>query len=370
MYVFGEFLTASGRASQPLWRRLAGYALAAILVLLLTLLPGKMTPVADAVAILIAVGLVALCRNAARFAMRAPGASAEAEAARSVAEADRARTVLLATVSHDLRTPLAAAKAAVSCLRSGELRLTDEDHDELLATADESLDLLAHLAASLLDMSRLQAGALPIFPRPADLGEIIACSLAGLGPPARAVSVHLPADLPQVTADPAIMERVIANVTANALRYSPAGSAPLLRASAQGHRVELRVIDHGPGVPEADRGRMFAPFQRLGQASTTTGVGLGLAVSRGLAEAMRGTLQPEETPGGGLTMTLSMPAARGPAAPDELLQRGRVHRRGAKRPQYSGLGLPAGHRLLVRARILMPSAGWRGRAPRRHQPPE
>ncbi len=169
--------------------------------------------------------------------------------------------------------------------------------------------MLAHLTASLLDMSRLQAGAMPVFPRPADLGEIIACSLESLGPPARAVTVGIPAGLPQVTADPAIMERVIANVTANALRYSPAGSPPLLTASARGDRVEVRVTDHGPGVPEADRDRMFAPFQRLGDTSTT-GVGLGLTVSRGLAEAMRGTLEPAETPGGGLTMTISVPAAR------------------------------------------------------------
>jgi two-component system sensor histidine kinase KdpD len=235
MHIFAGFLTASGRASQPLRRRLAGYGLAAalmpLLALLLTLLPGQLSPATDAVAFVIAVMAVAL------------------------------------------------------------------------------------LAASLLDMSRLQAGAIPVFPRPADVGEIIGCSLEALGPPAREVTVHVPAGLPQVTADPALMERVIANVTANALRYSPAGRAPLLMASARGCRVELRVIDHGPGVSEADRDRMFAPFQRLAGTSTTTGVGLGLTVSRGLAEAMGGTLRPEETPGGGLTMTLSMPAARGRPQP-------------------------------------------------------
>ena len=319
MRVFAGFRTASGWASQPLWRGLAGYALAAalmlLLALLLTMLPGGLPPATGAVAFLIAVIAVALGRIAARHARQAAAASAEAEASRPAAAADRARALLLAAVSHDLRTPLAAAKAAVNCLRSGELRLTGEDHDELLATADESLDLLARLAASLLDMSRLQAGAMPVFPRPADVGEIIACSLEGLGPPARAVTIHVPAGLPQVTADPALMERVIANLTANALRYSPAGWAPLIRASARGCRVELRVIDHGPGIPEADRDLMFAPFQRLGETSATTGVGLGLTVSRGLAEAMDGTLQPEETPGGGLTMTLSLPAARGAAQP-------------------------------------------------------
>jgi two-component system, OmpR family, sensor histidine kinase KdpD len=225
--------------------------------------------------------------------------------------ADRGRAALLGAVSHDLRTPLAAAKAAVSCLRSYELPLTAQDHDDLLATADESLNLLTHLATGLLDMTRLQAGAVPVFPRPADLGEITMRSLAGLQPRAGAIMVAIPPGLPQVMADPAIMERVIANLAANALRYAPDGSAVLLTARARGDQVELRVVDRGPGVPEADRDRMFAPFQRLGD--TSSGVGLGLTVSRGLTEAMGGTLQPGGTPGGGLTMTMSMPAAPGPA---------------------------------------------------------
>jgi two-component system sensor histidine kinase KdpD len=268
----------------------------------------------DALALLVTVIAVALAGHTARRGRQATAAIAEAEAGRPIADAERARTALLGAVSHDLRTPLAAAKAAVSCLRSPELPLTSEDHNELLATADESLDLLTHLAASLLDLSRLQAGVVPVFPRPADLGEIIACSLESLGPRARAVTVRIPAARPQIMADPAIMERIIANVTANALRYSPAGSPPLLTASACGERVEVRIIDHGPGVPEAERDRMFAPFQRLGDTgSTTTGVGLGLTVSRGLTEAMHGTLKPEATPGGGLTMTLSVPAASGAA---------------------------------------------------------
>ena len=126
----------------------------------------------------------------------------------------------------------------------------------------------------------------------------------------------MPDELPEVRVDPAILERVIVNLTANALRYSPAGSPPLLRASALGDRVELRIVDRGPGIPEADRDRVFVPFQRLGDTDNTTGVGLGLALSRGLTEAMGGTLEPEETPGGGLTMAISLPAA--PARPRAL----------------------------------------------------
>ncbi|MGH3411229.1 MAG: sensor histidine kinase, partial [Streptosporangiaceae bacterium] len=225
------------------------------------------------------------------------------------------RTALLAAVSHDLRTPLASAKAAVTSLRATDVQWAPEDRDELLATADESLDRLAHLVDNLLDMSRLQAGALAVFPRPVDLSEIVARALDDLGPASRTVAVAIPEHLPEVSADPGIAERIIANLTANALRYSPSGTPPTLSGSALLDRVELRVIDRGPGIPEEDRSRMFVPFQRLGDTDNTTGVGLGLALSRGLAEAMGGTLEPEETPGGGLTMTLSLPAAPGPAQP-------------------------------------------------------
>jgi two-component system, OmpR family, sensor histidine kinase KdpD len=244
--------------------------------------------------------------------------AAAAEAARPIAEADRVRTALLAAVSHDLRTPLASAKAAVTSLRSNDIEWDAEDHDELLATADESLDRLAHLVDNLLDMSRLQAGALAVFPRPADLAEIVARSLDDLGPTARTVNVSIPDDLPEVAVDPGILERVIANLTANALRYSPPDIPPTLSGSVLRDRVELRVIDQGPGIPQEHREDVFVPFQRLGDTDNTTGVGLGLALSRGLTEAMGGTLEPEETPGGGLTMTLSLPAVPAPSQPPAI----------------------------------------------------
>jgi two-component system, OmpR family, sensor histidine kinase KdpD len=238
--------------------------------------------------------------------------AAEAEAARPIAAADRMRTALLTAVSHDLRTPLASAKAAVTSLRSRDIRWTDEDRDELLATADESLDRLARLVNNLLDMSRLQAGALSVFPRPAGLEEIVARALDDLGPPGRNAVVDIPDSLPEVQVDPAILERVVFNLASNAVRYSPAGQPPLLTASALGDRVELRIADRGPGIPEPEWDSMFVPFQRLGDTDNTTGVGLGLALSRGLTEAMGGTLEPEETPGGGLTMVVSLPAAASP----------------------------------------------------------
>jgi two-component system sensor histidine kinase KdpD len=233
--------------------------------------------------------------------------AAEAQAARPIAEADRMRTALLAAVSHDLRTPLASAKAAVTSLRSVDVEWSAEDRDELLATADQSLDKLARLVDNLLDMSRLQAGALAVFTRPSDLAEIVARALDDLGPAGRKVTVEIPDDLPEVSVDPGILERVIVNLTGNALRFSPAATPPALTASALGDRVELRIIDRGPGIPEQDRDRMFVPFQRFGDTDNTTGVGLGLALSRGLTEAMDGTLEPEDTPGGGLTMVVSLP---------------------------------------------------------------
>jgi two-component system sensor histidine kinase KdpD len=237
--------------------------------------------------------------------------AAEAEAAKPIAAADRMRTALLTAVSHDLRTPLASAKAAVTSLRSPDMHWNAADTEELLATADESLDRLTRLVGNLLDMSRLQAGALSLFPRASGLDEVVALALDDLGPAGRDISVEIPEMLPAVRADPAILERVVVNLAENALRYSPAGKAPLIAASALGDRVELRVVDRGSGISDGDKERMFVPFQRLGDTDNTTGVGLGLALSRGLTEAMGGTLTADDTPGGGLTMTVSLPAAPG-----------------------------------------------------------
>jgi two-component system sensor histidine kinase KdpD len=193
--------------------------------------------------------------------------------AAQVAEADRAQAALLATVSHDLRAPLAAAKAAVSGLRAGDARLTAADRTDLLAAAEESLDRLAHLAAGLLDVSRLQAGERAVFPRAAHVGEIVAAALEALGPQPRPVLADIPSGLPEVMADPAIAERVIVNLAGNALRYSPAAAPPLVTARTAGNRVELRVVDHGPGIPAADRKPVFQPFCRLGALGRVSKVG-------------------------------------------------------------------------------------------------
>lgn len=232
--------------------------------------------------------------------------SDEAASAAPLAEANKTRTALLAAVGHDLRTPLAAAKASVSGLRSRDIHLDASDRDELLKAADESLDKLSALVDNLLDMSRLQAGAMPVVLVPTALEEVSARALDGIGPQARKVLIDIPEGLPLAAADGGLLERVLANLIANALHHSPLGQPPALTASTVADRVEIRVIDRGPGIPPADLERVFLPFQRLGDTDNSTGVGLGLALSRGLTEAMGGTLQPEETPGGGLTMVVSL----------------------------------------------------------------
>ena len=247
----------------------------------------------------------------AAVALRQERLAAEAASAKPLAEADRMRTALLAAVSHDLRTPLASAKAAVASLRSTDVHFDQHDRAELLATADESLDRLDRLVANLLDMSRLQAGSLGVTAIDIGAEDVVPRALDDLGPDARTVTLHIPADLPLVHADPGLLERVVVNLVANALRYSPAGHPPVVTASTLGSTVELRVIDHGPGIPPDRWTDVFLPFQRLGDRDNHTGVGLGLALSRGLTEAMGGTLTPEETPGGGLTMILALPTRSG-----------------------------------------------------------
>ncbi|WP_225793646.1 sensor histidine kinase, partial [Streptomyces aculeolatus] len=244
--------------------------------------------------------------------------SAEAVEARKLAEGNRIRTALLAAVSHDLRTPLAAIKAAVTSLRSDDVAWSEEDEAELLAAIEEGADRLDALVGNLLDMSRLQTGTVTPLLREVDLDEVVPKALAGV--PEGSVTLRIPESLPMVAVDAGLLERSVANVVENAVKYSPPGTPVLVQASALGGRVELRVVDRGPGVPDSGKDRIFEPFQRYGDAPRGAGVGLGLAVARGFAEALDGTLVAEDTPGGGLTMVLTLRAApgRGPAAPAEL----------------------------------------------------
>jgi two-component system, OmpR family, sensor histidine kinase KdpD len=252
----------------------------------------------------------------AAAALRQQQLAEEAERTRLLAEAGQVRTALLSAVSHDLRTPLSSAMVAVESLANPDITWTGDEQAELVATARESLERLHRLVANLLDMSRLQAGVLGVHSEPVAMEEIIPRVLDDLGPQGRRIRVSLPDDLPEVLADPALLERIVANLAGNAVRYSPAGEQVLLTASGHNDRVDLRIADRGPGIPPAERDRVFQPFQRLGDRDNHTGVGLGLALARGLTEAMNGTLVPDDTPGGGLTMILTLPAAPTPAAAD------------------------------------------------------
>ncbi|MGW3812282.1 DUF4118 domain-containing protein [Streptomyces sp. NPDC005046] len=230
----------------------------------------------------------------------------EADQAKELAEGNRIRTALLAAVSHDLRTPLAGIKASVSSLRSDDVAWSEEDQAELLEGIEAGADRLDHLVGNLLDMSRLQTGTVAPLIREIDLDEVVPMALGGV--PEDSVDLEIPESLPMVAVDAGLLERAVANLVENAVKYSPLDERVLVAASAIAERVEVRVVDRGPGVPDVAKDRIFAPFQRYGDAPRGTGVGLGLAVARGFAEAMGGTLNAEDTPGGGLTMVLTVRA--------------------------------------------------------------
>ncbi len=231
-----------------------------------------------------------------------------ATVAGQLARDNEARTALLSAVSHDLRTPLAGIKAAISSLRSTEITWSAEDEEELKAAIDESTDRLEALVGNLLDMSRLQVGALVANPRPTDLEEVIPSTLATLTDPDR-VSWVIEPDARVVRADAGLLDRVLGNLLENALRYQPAPDPVVVRTSRVADRVEIRVVDNGLGVPADDQERIFQPFQRQSDVPSGDGLGLGLAVARGLTEAMGGKVTAEPTPGGGLTMVVELPGA-------------------------------------------------------------
>ncbi|MEU6541441.1 sensor histidine kinase KdpD [Streptomyces sp. NPDC047000] len=231
----------------------------------------------------------------------------DADRAKELAEGNRIRTALLAAVSHDLRTPLAGIMAAVTSLRSDDVQWSEQDRADLLEAIELGADRLDHLVGNLLDMSRLQTGTVTPITRETDLDEVVPMTLGGV--PENTVELDIPETLPMVSVDRGLLERAVANIVENAVKYSPPDKNVLVCASAIADRVEVRVVDRGPGVPDDAKNRIFEPFQRFGDSPRGNGVGLGLAVARGFAEAMGGTLNAEDTPGGGLTMVLSVPTA-------------------------------------------------------------
>jgi len=223
-----------------------------------------------------------------------------------IAASDRVRGALLSALSHDLRRPLAAAAAAVGGLKTAGAQMDHTDREELLDTADESLAALSALVTDLLDVSRLQAGSLAIADIPTDPAGAIAAALDELDLGPRDVTLALNHGNALGHADPVLLQRAIVNLLTNAHRYNPIGTPVHVSTSTFAGALEIRIVDHGPGIPAEKRDDMFLPFQRLGDTDNTTGLGLGLALSRGFVEAMHGTLAPEDTPAGGLTMVISL----------------------------------------------------------------
>jgi two-component system, OmpR family, sensor histidine kinase KdpD len=245
---------------------------------------------------------------AAQTAYEGHRLSERAGEARELAAADRQRTALLAAVGHDLRTPLAGIKASVSTLRQTDVRWSEQERSELLEAIEESADRLDAIIENLLDASRLEAGALTVQTVPVALDEVIGAALLAVPGAREAVAVDVPEDLPLVLADPGLLERVLANLLENALRHGRGGPVEV-SANAGGLAAHVKVVDHGPGVPQAQREQLFRPFQRL-EDGPSQGAGLGLTVARGFVEAMDGVLIADGSEGGGLTMRLRLPLAQ------------------------------------------------------------
>jgi len=240
----------------------------------------------------------------------------EASRTEAIVKADELRRSLLSAVSHDLRTPLAAAKVAVSSLRAEDVAFSPEDTAELLATIEESIDQLTALVGNLLDSSRLAAGVVRPELRRVYLEETVQRALVSIGKGAtgfyRSAIDRVKVDVGDavVMADAGLLERVLANLIDNALRYAP-NSLVRVNAGQVADRVLINVIDEGPGIPHGTEDQLFESFQRLGDHDNTTGVGLGMSVARGFVEAMGGTIAAGDTPGGGLTVVVDLAAPQG-----------------------------------------------------------
>ncbi len=235
--------------------------------------------------------------------------AAEAKEAGTLADIDAVRTAMLRAVSHDLRTPLASIKAMVSGLRDSSVAWTPEQIAEALLTVDEETDRLTMLVGNLLDASRLQIGALAINVQPTQVADVVAAALHSANLPGDRVRVDIPADLAPVLGDPTLLERSLANIVTNAERFSPLDQPVRVEAASIGHDVHLRIVDQGIGIASDERGRVVQPFQRLGDVPIGDGVGLGLSIANGFVTAMGGSLSLDDTPGGGLTVTIILPQA-------------------------------------------------------------
>lgn len=246
--------------------------------------------------------------EAAHRAAETAQARSEAAGAAALAAANDLRGAILNAASHDLRSPLAGIKAAVSSLLATDVSWDHDTEQDFLTTIDEETDRLTGVLTNLLDLSRLQAGVVRPDAAAVTADELVAAALVSLGLHGdRRVVIEVPEALPDAFVDAGLIERVLANLIQNAMRHATDGPVRV-QASVVGDRMLMRVVDRGPGVPRHDRDRVFLAFEQAGD-SGDTGVGLGLAVSRGLVHAHQGALTIEDTPGGGCTMVVELPLA-------------------------------------------------------------
>jgi two-component system sensor histidine kinase KdpD len=248
--------------------------------------------------------LLAVARERERLEREAFGAEA-------LRRSDAIKTALIQTVSHDLRTPLATIEQALDGLESGVLALTQEDREQLLRTLRVEHTRLKRLVENLLDLSRLQAGAAESIPELWTADQLVAQALEEL-PESGSIQVSARADLPLVSVDAVQIQRALVNVLENALRESPPGEPVHVRVSATRQELLIRITDHGPGIPEEERERIFEPFHRVPGGPDQRGPGLGLAIARGFAEANGGRLWVESRPGQGASFVLALPAVELP----------------------------------------------------------
>jgi two-component system sensor histidine kinase KdpD len=234
----------------------------------------------------------------------------EVREARLAAEVGRQRAGFLSAVSHNLRTPLTAVKAAAGTLLSSWSRIEPEERRELLETISDEAERLERLVRNTLELSRIRAGALEVEPERVDIADLVQHAVRRLRPIARAHRVRLDVDddMPPISLDVTMAEQILLNLLENALRFAPPGSEIVVGAHAiGGDEVELVVADHGPGVPIEARGRIFEEFQSAETRPDRSGTGLGLAIVRALVVAHGGSVRYEDTPGGGATFVCTFP---------------------------------------------------------------
>jgi two-component system sensor histidine kinase KdpD len=246
---------------------------------------------------------------------------ADTQQAKLQAETERLRSALLSSVSHDLRTPLAAITGAASSLRDGSRTLPESVREELADTIAEEAMRLNRLIGNLLDMTRLESGTLAPRKEWYSLEEVVGAALTRLEPALqdRAVRLNLPDDLPLVPLDGVLFEQVVWNLVENAIKYTPAGGSIEISAGLHGGELRFDVADRGPGIGSGDEHRLFEKFYRGESASGQPGVGLGLSICEAIVRAHGGTIEAANRAGGGAVFTVWLPLEGGPAArPDRL----------------------------------------------------